>query len=65
MDMSISKRRPVNQLESFEKPCFVVMKGLILINSISNELEYNERNPKIVKKNSSKRLMNIEVILSF
>jgi hypothetical protein len=26
MDMSINKKGPINQLESFEKPCFVIMK---------------------------------------
>jgi hypothetical protein len=29
MDMSINKKRPVNQLEPFEKPCFVVMIEII------------------------------------
>jgi hypothetical protein len=56
MDMSINKRRLVNQLQLFEKPCFVVMKGLSLKISISNELEYNERNAKIVKKKFQKDL---------
>jgi hypothetical protein len=27
MDMSINKKRPINQLESFEKPSFVVLKS--------------------------------------
>jgi hypothetical protein len=26
MDMSISQKRPINQLEPFEKPCFAVVK---------------------------------------
>ncbi len=32
MDMSISKKRPISQLEPFEKPCFVVVVGTIEIN---------------------------------
>jgi hypothetical protein len=32
MDMSISKKRPVGQLEPFEKPSFVVVDGNVETN---------------------------------
>jgi hypothetical protein len=40
MDMSISKKRPISQLEPFEKPCFVVVVGTIEINDFFKSVWY-------------------------
>jgi hypothetical protein len=34
MGMSINKKRPISQLELFEKPCFVIMTCIIQLKNI-------------------------------
>jgi len=40
MDMSISKKGRINQLEPFEKPCFVVVVGTIELNDFKKNVWY-------------------------